>query len=137
MKNLISYRKKYKTHEFYKEIFRKKNEIIQYIDDSQQFMITIIHSYNNVFEEPEYDIEVLFKGLKEADFSHEFKKVENFMIKNSICAEMINDVDKMPMAVAELNKMAIDMDLSIKRNIWVQYTCEKNLYIYLYAERGS
>lgn len=90
-----------------------------------------------MIEKPEYDIEVLFKCLKSIESSHDFQIIEKFTIGNSLCVELINEADKMSTAVAELNKLAIDMHCSIKRNIWIQFTRENDLYIYLYAEKEN
>lgn len=132
--NLISLRDKYYRHDFYYDIYMKKQDIADYIDDSESFMITIIHGSNNNLQTPEYDIEVMFrksgKGVPKGG-----KEIEKLFIEDSICAELINEPEQIQKAIQALNDLALEKKLSIGKNVWVQYMKDDISYVYFYAEK--
>lgn len=132
--NLISMREKYYTHEFYREIFLKKEKIADYIDDSENFAVTIIHAFNNNIQNPKYDIEVMYK-MNGSAVPEGVQKVDRLYLKDSVCVELIDEPEKMQKGVQALNDLALKMRLAIGRNVWVQHYRDKHLYIYLYAEK--
>lgn len=89
--NLISMREKYYTHEFYREIFLKKEKIADYIDDSENFAVTIIHAFNNNIQNPEYDIEVMYK-MNGSAVPEGVQKVDRLYLKDSVCVELIDEL---------------------------------------------
>ena len=105
-----------------------------YIDDSENFMVTIIHAFNNNMQNPEYDIEVMYK-MKGAEIPAGTNKIDKLYLKDAVCVELIDEPEKMQKGMMELNDLAMEMKLAIGRNVWVQYYMEKHLYIFLYAEK--
>lgn len=132
--NLISIRSFFYSHDYYKDIFVNKERIANYIDDSEKFMVTIYHSFNNNFQSPKYDIEVMYKAISN-NIPREGKWIERLHLKDAICLELIDEQDMLQKGIQELNELALKMELAIGRNIWVQYYKQNKLYIYLYAEK--
>lgn len=131
---MISYRNCYKNLDFYMDIQQVRERIEDEIDFSDKRMLTIIHNINNDTGNLSFDVEVLFKLKENGNITDGYNYVEKFEVNNAICAELIDEFDKVNEATQQLNQLAMDRLYSIGKNVWVQYTRDGKSYLELCAE---